>query len=229
MRKLSNTILLAAGFLVTPLFSNASINVDYDQPFPNGFYSNGKAVQAVLIQTKRERFAQVGNPSRDRFDRAGMLYHSPNHRIDAIALQERYAFRTVFDFFRFVPGVWVNGRFNGEQVQIRGGSNVLYLLDGMRVDAGALRSIDPWNVDFIDVLKGPKASIYGGLASNGVIAVYTRMGPVEPRNQGFRTPHLIRPAFTTVDAIGAPVLPEVGALADASDYYGELVLRALSK
>jgi len=228
MRKLSHIILLAAGLLVIPLFGYATDNAAFDQPFPHGFYPDGRSVKQVFTQTQKVEPKKNG-PGRDRFKRPGMLYGSPSHRIDAIALQERFTPLSVFDYLRFAPGLWVSGGLNNERVQIRGGSNVLYLLDGMQVDAGVIQALNPWDVDFIDVLKGPRAYIYGSLASNGVIAVYTRMGPVEPRNQGFRTPHLIRPAFTTVDAIGAPVLPEVGALADASDYYGELVLRALSK
>jgi TonB-dependent SusC/RagA subfamily outer membrane receptor len=34
----------------------------------------------------------------------------------------------------------------------------------------------PSNVDFIDVLKGPRAAIYGSRGANGVIAVYTKNG-----------------------------------------------------
>ncbi len=224
MRKLSHIILLAAGLLVIPLFGYATDNAAFDQPFPHGFYPDGRSVKQVFTQTQKVEPKKTAS-GRDRFKRPGMLYSIPSHRIDVIALQERFTSRSVFEYLRFVPGVWVTGGFYSQRVQIRGGSNVLYLLDGMRVDAGTIQSLNPWDVDFIDVLKGPRASIYGGLASNGVIAVYTRLGPVEPRNRGFHTPHLIRPAFTTVNELESPILPKDAneAVRDASDYYGELV------
>lgn len=82
-----------------------------------------------------------------------------------------------------VPGVQVssNGQ-GGYGVIIRGVSTIsgssdpLFLLDGMPVDAEALNSINPCDVDAIDVLKGADAGIYGSQAANGVIAVLTKRG-----------------------------------------------------
>lgn len=82
-----------------------------------------------------------------------------------------------------VAGVQVspNGS-GGYSVLIRGvssftgGTEPLYLLDGMPVDADAFSSINPCDVDNIDILKGADAAIFGSRASNGVIAILTRRG-----------------------------------------------------
>ncbi len=118
-------------------------------------------------------------PSRDRFDRPGMLYGTPSDRIVADSLLKTITPISVFDFLRFTPGLLVGGSGLYQRVSIRGGSNVFYLLDGMPVDVTAIQSINPFDVDFIDVLKGPASAIYGGRAGDGVVAVYTRVGPGE--------------------------------------------------
>jgi TonB-dependent SusC/RagA subfamily outer membrane receptor len=82
-----------------------------------------------------------------------------------------------------VAGVQVSSNGSGGySVLIRGvssfiGSNEpLYLLDGMPVDAAAISSISPCDVDNIDVLKGAEAAIFGSRASTGVIAILTKKG-----------------------------------------------------
>ncbi len=57
-----------------------------------------------------------------------------------------------------------------------GSSEPLYLLDGMPVDADALTSISPCDVDNIDILKGAEAAIFGSRGSTGVIAILTKRG-----------------------------------------------------
>ena len=82
-----------------------------------------------------------------------------------------------------VAGVQVSPNGSGSySVIIRGISSFtgstepLYLLDGMPVDADALSSITPCDVDNIDILKGADAAIFGSRASNGVIAILTKRG-----------------------------------------------------
>ena len=82
-----------------------------------------------------------------------------------------------------VPGVQVSPDGQGSfRVIIRGissfsgSSDPLYLLDGMPVDAGSFASINPCDVDVIDVLKGADAGLFGSQAANGVIAILTKRG-----------------------------------------------------
>lgn len=87
-----------------------------------------------------------------------------------------------FDMLRSVNGVRVFGTFPNQQVFIRpifgeyGGRPPLYLLDGIPVSSGRIHNIRVSDISFIDVLKGADASIYGGRASGGVVAVYTITG-----------------------------------------------------
>jgi TonB-dependent SusC/RagA subfamily outer membrane receptor len=82
-----------------------------------------------------------------------------------------------------VAGVQVSPNGSGSySVIIRGvssftgSSEPLYLLDGMPVDADALASISPCDVDNIDILKGAEAAIFGSRGSTGVIAILTKRG-----------------------------------------------------
>lgn len=90
---------------------------------------------------------------------------------------------SVFDVIRSrVAGVQVTGSGFNATVQIRGATNFggaiepLFVLDGMPVDKETLNSISVNDVDYVDVLKGPSASIYGSRAAGGVIVVMTRRG-----------------------------------------------------
>jgi TonB-dependent SusC/RagA subfamily outer membrane receptor len=82
-----------------------------------------------------------------------------------------------------VAGVRVNFDGFNASVQIRGvgsiqaGTEPLYLLDNIPVDAGTLAQISPNNVASIDVFKDPaRTAIFGVQGANGVIAVYTKTG-----------------------------------------------------
>jgi len=77
-----------------------------------------------------------------------------------------------------VPGVMVTGN----SVLIRGPSSFLlsteplYLVDNVPVDVNAVQSINPLDIDRIEIIKGPKTAIYGSRGANGVIAVFTKRG-----------------------------------------------------
>jgi TonB-dependent SusC/RagA subfamily outer membrane receptor len=62
------------------------------------------------------------------------------------------------------------------KVSIRGGGTPLLLLDGMPTDLDMINSINPVEVETIEVLKGTSAAIYGIQGGNGVIAVYLKRG-----------------------------------------------------
>ena len=96
-----------------------------------------------------------------------------------------------------VPGVLVTGN----SVNIRGkksfllSSEPLYLIDGVPVnDVGSVLAIPVDDIDRIEILKGPNASVYGSRGANGVIAVYTKRGyfmkrgVIEFQMLGYSTP-----------------------------------------
>jgi TonB-dependent SusC/RagA subfamily outer membrane receptor len=57
----------------------------------------------------------------------------------------------------------------------------LFLIDGNPIELDTTGivdkiDIDIYNIDFVDIIKGPSAAIYGSRGSNGVVAIYTKDG-----------------------------------------------------
>jgi hypothetical protein len=75
-----------------------------------------------------------------------------------------------------VAGLTITGNPPDMSIQIRNSGTPLFILDGMRVDADALSSIQANQVQSVEVFKGPEAAIFGAGANGGVIAVYTKRG-----------------------------------------------------
>ena len=71
---------------------------------------------------------------------------------------------------------------SGNSVVIRGPSTFLasteplFLVDNVPVDISVVQTMNPQDVERIEVLKGPSAAIYGSRGSNGVIAIFTIRG-----------------------------------------------------
>jgi TonB-dependent starch-binding outer membrane protein SusC len=59
-------------------------------------------------------------------------------------------------------------------------SNPIYVIDGVIVDNGGLDSVNPNDIESIDVLKDASAAIYGSRSANGVILVTTKKGKKGP-------------------------------------------------
>ncbi|MCH7413433.1 TonB-dependent receptor plug domain-containing protein [Belliella sp. R4-6] len=94
------------------------------------------------------------------------------------------AFTNIFQMIQGrVAGVQVSISGTSATVLIRGvgtinaGTEPLFLLDNMPVDASILMQVNPRDVAAIDVFKDPAStSIFGSQGSNGAIAVYTKTG-----------------------------------------------------
>ena len=83
-----------------------------------------------------------------------------------------------------IPGL----KIKGEEITLRGRTTILkstdtkepekplFLLDNMEVDFEKIRNMRVEEIDFVEVLKGSKAAVYGGEAGRGVIAIYTKSG-----------------------------------------------------
>nr|MCU0394012.1 TonB-dependent receptor plug domain-containing protein [Thermoflexibacter sp.] len=59
----------------------------------------------------------------------------------------------------------------------------LFLLDGVIVGINFLSGINPSDIDYVEVLIGANAAIYGSSAANGVVAFYTKMGSDKDNSQ----------------------------------------------
>ncbi|WP_108947229.1 TonB-dependent receptor domain-containing protein [Shewanella halifaxensis] len=92
--------------------------------------------------------------------------------------------KSVADVLEILPGVSISrsgGAGQATSVSIRGSNSnhVLVLIDGVKVGSATLgtvsfNSLSPENIERIEVLKGPRASVWGSDAIGGVIQIFTR-------------------------------------------------------
>jgi len=81
--------------------------------------------------------------------------------------------RSLEDFLIRAPGVYVRG----SQVSIRGGGPPLFIVDGVRLGhsySGVVSSINPLDIESVEVVSGPETAFYGREGSNGVIVIRTK-------------------------------------------------------
>ncbi|WP_040497406.1 TonB-dependent receptor plug domain-containing protein [Fulvivirga imtechensis] len=122
------------------------------------------------------------HPVTEQLQERTSLYTEPSHRLFIDSMKQNIGTQSVFDLLEILPGVRVSGSWPDLTVNIRGAiststdSEPLFVIDGIPVDKDAIVFLPIQSVEFIDVLKGPKASVYGSRAAGGVILVYTRQG-----------------------------------------------------
>lgn len=101
---------------------------------------------------------------------------------------EKKAYSNVMDAVKNIPGLYVTGGGNSQDISVRGmdKSYTLYLVDGRPISAG--RSVNTNGADSgkqiglppismierIEVIRGPMSSLYGADAMGGVINIITR-------------------------------------------------------
>ena len=123
------------------------------------------------------------------FHRESMLYNNPDKRVvmDSTGLAGTYL--TIFDFLRGkVPGVTVTGPPTDYKAMIRN-QEATFLLDGVPMADGFIQNINPETIEFIDIIKGLRATVYG--TSGPVIAVYLREGVTNFRNEPITPKNLL--------------------------------------
>lgn len=96
---------------------------------------------------------------------------------------EKDYYRSLADYLTKVPGVNVTGSGDNAYVTIRGissfqsGNTPLYVIDGQAIGnnySQANNMVNPQDIDYVRVLKGPDAAIYGVRGANGVIMIVTK-------------------------------------------------------
>jgi catecholate siderophore receptor len=95
----------------------------------------------------------------------------------SIVTQEQIAdqgLRSIGDLLRYVPGATVSlGEGNRDQIFLRGnGSTADFFVDGLRDDVQYYRGL--YNLERIEVLKGPNAMIFGRGGGGGVVNRVTK-------------------------------------------------------
>lgn len=160
--------------------SNAIANTGSDaDPITKGEPDDRFQVQKgdILID---EVIVSAKKIDRLREKRSQSFYFEPSNHLDFEEIKGVGGYKNAFDAIDGrIPGVQVVG----DKIIIRGYLSIsqaksdegdpLFLLDGIPVAKDVILSFPVTNIDFIDVLKGAKANIYGSSGAHGVIAVYT--------------------------------------------------------
>ncbi len=160
---------------------------------------------------------------------------------------EKKSYRSIVDAVQDIPGVFVTGGGNMQDISIRGMDDpyTLYLVDGRPVSAG--RSVNTNGADGgkqiglpplsmverIEVIRGPMSSLYGSEAMGGVVNVITRAAPdVWGGELGAQYTHSLNDisndTWTTDLYLGGPLVSDTLGLEltgsfihlDESDYAG---------
>ncbi|TBV79852.1 MAG: TonB-dependent receptor [Desulfobulbaceae bacterium] len=102
-------------------------------------------------------------------------------------------FSTLAEALSTVPGLQIlrsGGRGHTTRLSIRGtdSKHALILVDGLRVGsattgATAIQHLPLSQIERIEVVRGPRSTLYGAGAIGGVIQIFTRRGGDEPRGQ----------------------------------------------
>ncbi|MCD9028297.1 TonB-dependent receptor [Luteimonas sp. BDR2-5] len=106
---------------------------------------------------------------------------------------EKQSYGSIVDAVKNIPGVYVTGGGNMQDISIRGMSPAytLYLVDGRPISAGRAVNtngadggkqigLPPLSmIERIEVVRGPMSSLYGSEAMGGVVNVITRVAPRE--------------------------------------------------
>jgi len=108
---------------------------------------------------------------------------APEERPDGAVVDEYNSMRTLADFLRRVPGIVVTGQGQQTRVEIHGVSSFysstepLYVIDGEpagTVYAHVASLVPAQHIDYVKVLKGSEATLYGVKGGNGVILIVTK-------------------------------------------------------
>ncbi|MEM9987384.1 MAG: TonB-dependent receptor plug domain-containing protein, partial [Bacteroidota bacterium] len=134
------------------------------------------SLDAVVIEGKKTE------PAFTRFDRKDILYGQPDTRLILDSIPSARSARTIFDVIRArSPGVEILGPPGEKIVRIRGQSSInlaneaLFLLDGAPVSTITANNLDIQRVDYIDIVRGLRAtSVYGEAANGGIVAIFTK-------------------------------------------------------
>lgn len=103
---------------------------------------------------------------------------------------ERLQSKDFSDLISHLPGVDISrdggpGALSSLYLRGTNSDHTLFLIDGQRVSSATLGStsfqfLDPQQIEKIEVVRGPKSSLYGSDAIGGVIQIFTRRSTAEP-------------------------------------------------
>ena len=144
----------------------------------------------AICQTFTVTAAAPANPTMETITVTGDRFDNTAENqltvINTIEREEiaRLSTKSVSDLLETLPGVSVRrdgGAGQSSSISIRGtnSGHVLVIVDGVRIGSATLgavsfNTLSPENIERIEVVKGPRAAIWGSDAIGGVIQIFTR-------------------------------------------------------
>ena len=138
--------------------------------------------QTIVVTGKREEYGVKSTSTATRTDT--LLRNIPQAMsVVSEAQIEDQSLRSVGDLLLFVPGASPSsGEGNRDQLTLRGNNTTAdFFVDGLRDDAQYFR--DFYNLDRVEVLKGPNAMIFGRGGGGGIINRVTKRASFGNRQQ----------------------------------------------
>jgi TonB-dependent SusC/RagA subfamily outer membrane receptor len=193
---------------------NVLILVDENQDVDSKFYPFKGFYLDSLTKKQKIEYKKYVEETADPSKPKDFKLHNYADQVIKFNDQMRSSGQNVMDILKSrVPGLSVSQNSS----MIRGPSSILlsneplYLLDGIPVDFSTVQSLSVFDVESVEILKGPSASIYGMHGSNGVIAIYTKKGFYMTRGEirfkmlGYHTPKkFYSPKYTNNNVQGNP-------------------------
>lgn len=172
----------------------------------------------VIIET-------VSSNQNTLYKKKRLLYGSSSHTIDFKDITVLPTGNALNALISKVPGLSVrdDGAYLRANTSISGDNRALILLNGIPID---IDMIPDYGIDFIDILKGPSAAIFGSRGAGGVIAIYTLNGSEESDN--FRidekrgVKNFLHPGYSQVRKFYEPVYKTEKNGDDKIDYRSTL-------
>lgn len=134
-------------------------------------------LDVVDVKSKR-----ISKKEEERNERTFMYGGKPDSRLEVATATSNLSLG-IFDLFRKLPGVRVIGAPGSERIEMRGQTSIIlssepaYYLDGYQIDLTYVRTLQTFNIDFIDVIRGNRAAFLGSDGTNGALLIYTKQGP----------------------------------------------------
>jgi len=133
---------------------------------------------SVELETVNVTAQRLSKAEQNRKERSYLYGGEPSYRMVLDSTPGANTLNTMQQLFYQLPGVQVIGG----SIQIQGpssfnaGQGPLFVVDGVPTSFGHVSELRPFDVEFIDVLRGADATIFGARGGNGVILIYTRTG-----------------------------------------------------
>lgn len=137
------------------------------------------------------------------------MYYEPSYSVDFKEIRKYEGSSNLIEVLK----QRTSSRIFNEQLSVGGDSVPLTILNGMPISYEAALSIPTADIDFVDILEGPKTIVYGSSGAGGVIAIYTLDGSDAATGQNKTSPksilNFMHPGFCTTRKFYEPAFPSL--------------------